>query len=91
MTYNERKNLSSNSEDIEALWIEIINAKSLQHTINTSSRQPAGWYNESEIYLKQFLCKSKNKMFYFVDSLNLNLLDYRTNIKVKYYLNLTFL
>ena len=54
-----------------------------------SYRQPAGWYNEFEIYLKQFLYKPKNKKSYLVGDFNLNLLDHRTNTKVKYYLNLT--
>ena len=32
MTYSARKDLSTNSEDIEALCIEIINAKKEKHT-----------------------------------------------------------
>ena len=51
-----------------------------------SYRKPAGRYNEFEIYLKQFLRKSKN----LVGDLDLNLLDHRTNTKVKDYLSLTF-
>ena len=89
MTYRVRKNLSTNNEDIEALCIEIINTKSKNIPDNTSYRQPAGRYNEFEIYLKQFLQKSKNQS-YLVEDLNLNLLDHRTSTKVKNYLNLTF-
>ena len=89
LTHNVRKDLSTNNEDIEALCIEIINTKSKNILDNTSYRQPAGRYSEFEIYLKQFLQKSKNKS-YLVEDLNLNLLDHRTSTKVKSYLNLTF-
>ena len=90
MTYSVRKDLSTNNEDIEALCIEIINTKSKNILINMSYRQPAGQYNEFEIYLKQFLHKPKNKKSYLIKDLSLNLLDHRTNTKVKDYLNLTF-
>ena len=90
MTYSVGKDLSTNSEDIEALCIEIVNAKSKNILVNTSYRQPAGRYNEFEIYLKQFLCKSKNRKFYLVGNLNLNLLDHRSSTNVKDHLNLTF-
>ena len=62
-SYSVGKDLSTNNADIEALCTEIINTKSKNILVNTSYRQPAGWYNEFEIYLKQFLCKSKNKKF----------------------------
>ena len=90
LTYGVRKDLSTNNEDIESLCIEIINTKSKHILVNTSYRQPAGRYNEFEIYLKQFLYKSKNKKSYLVGDLNINLLDHSTNTKVKDYLNLTF-
>ena len=77
-------------EESKALGIEIINAKSKNIPPNTSYRLPAGQYNEFQIYLKQFLYKSKKKNSYLVGDLNLNLLDHRTNTKVKDYLNLTF-
>ena len=90
MTYSVKKGLSTNNGDIETLYIEIIDSKSKDILVNTSYRQPAGQYNEFEIYLKQFLHKSKNKNSYLVGDFNLNLLDHRTNTKVKDYLNLTF-
>ena len=90
MTYSVKKGLSTNNGDIETLYIEIIDTKSKDILVNTSYRQPAGQYNEFEIYLKQFLHKSKNKNSYLVGDFNLNLLDHRTNTKVKDYLNLTF-
>ena len=90
MTYNEKKDLSSKNENIESFCIEIINTKSKNILVNTSYRQPAGRYNEFEIYIKQFLYKSKNKKSYLVGDLNLNFLDHKTNKKVKDYLNLSF-
>ena len=75
ITYSVRKDLSANSENIEALCIEIVNAKNKNILVNTSYKQPAGRFNEFEIYLKQFFCKSKNKKSYLVGDLNLNLLD----------------
>ena len=71
LTYSVTKDLSTNNEDIEALYIEIIRIKSKNILVNTSYRQPAGQRNEFEIYLKQFLHKSKNKKSYLVGVLNL--------------------
>ena len=90
LTYSARQDLSTNNEDTESLCIEIIITKSKNILVNTSYRQPSGRYNELEIYLKQFLHKSKNKKSYLVGDLNLNLLDHRAIMKVKDYLNLTF-
>ena len=90
MTYSARKDLSTDNVDIEALCIEIINTKSKNILVNTSYRQLAGRYNKFEIYLKQFLHKFKSKKSYLVGDLNPNLLDHKTNTKVKDYLNLTF-
>ena len=77
--------LSTNSEDIEALCIEIINAKSKNILINTSYRQEAGRYNGFEIYQKQFLHKSKNKKSHLVGDRN-----HISNTKLKDYLNPIF-
>ena len=90
LTHNIRKDLSTNNEDIEALCIKIINTESKNVLVNKSSRQLAARYNEFEIYLKQFLHKSKNKKSDLVRDLNLNSLEHSTNTKVKDYLNLTF-
>ena len=62
LTYSVRKDFSTNNEDIKSLCIEIINTKSKNILVKTSYRQPAGRYNEFEIYLKHFLYKSKNKV-----------------------------
>lgn len=58
MTHSVRKGLSINTEDIEALSIEIINAKNKSILVNTRYRHPAEGHNEFEVYLIQFLCKS---------------------------------
>ena len=50
---------------------------------NKSYRQATRLCNDFEIYLKQFLRKSKNKKSYLVRDLDLNLLDHKTNTKVK--------
>ena len=63
--------------------MEIINTKSKNILVNTSYRQPAGWYNEFKIYLKQFFYKPKNKKSYLVGDSNLDLIDHRANRKVK--------
>ena len=69
LTYSVRKDLRTNNEDIEVLFIEVINTKSNIMLVNTSYRQPAGRYNEFKIYLKQFLYKSKNKKYCLVKDL----------------------
>ena len=76
LTYSVTKDLSTNNEDIEALYTEIIRTKSKNILVNTSYRQRAGRRNEFEIYLKQFLHKSKNKKSYLVGVLNLTFLDH---------------
>ena len=87
LTNSVKKGLWTNNGDTEALCKEIINAKSKNILVNTSYRQPTGWCNEFEVYLKQSLYKSKNKKSSLVGNLNLNLLDHRTNTKVKNYPN----
>ena len=54
LTYSVRKNLSSTSEDIEALYIEAINANSETILVNKRYRHPAVRYIEFEIYLKKY-------------------------------------
>ena len=44
--------------------------------VKMSYRQLTGWYNESEIYQKQFLFKSKNKRFYLVGDLKIAMKAY---------------
>ena len=92
LTFNIRHDLSVNNVDIEALCLEIINKKSKNILINTQYRQPAGNFNEFEAYLNTFLAKSKttDKTCFLVGDLNLNLIDYQPNAKVRDFVNLYF-
>ena len=92
LTFNIRHDLSVNNADIEALCIEIINKKSKNILINTQYRQPAGNFNEFEAYLNTFLPNSKttDKTCFLVGDLNLNLIDYQSNAKVRNFVNLIF-
>ena len=91
LTFNVRHDLSINNANIEALCVEIINKKS-KNIINTQYCQPAGNFNEFEAYLNTFLVKSKttDKTCFLVGDLNLNLIDYQSNAKVRDFLNLIF-
>ena len=51
-------------EESKTFCIEIIKAKIKNILANRSYRQLAGRHNEFEIYLKNFLHKSKNKKSY---------------------------
>ena len=92
LTFNVRHVLSVNNADIEALCVEIINKKSKNILINTQYRQPAGNFNEFKAYLNTFLAKFKttDKTCFLVGDLNLNLIDYRSNAKVRDLVNLIF-
>ena len=92
LTFNVRHDLSANNANIEALCIEIINKKSKNILINTQYRQSAGNFNEFEAYLNPFLVKSKttDKTCFLVGDLNLNLIDYQSNAKVRDFVNLIF-
>ena len=85
-----KPDFSINNDNIEALSIEIVNNNSKNILINTQYRQPAGIYSEFEKYMKDFTNKVKNngKDLYIVGDMNLNLLDHRSNSKVKEYLNI---
>ena len=60
--------------------------------INTQYRQPAGNFNEVASYLNTFPAKSQtnDKTCFLVGHLNLNLIDYQSNAKVKDFINLIF-
>ena len=90
LIYNMKPDLSINNDNIEALCIEIVNNNGKNILINTQYRQPAGIYSEFEKYMKDFTNKVKNngKDLYIVGDMNLNLLDHRSNSKVKEYLNI---
>ena len=92
LTFNIRHDLSVNNADIEALCVEIINKKSKIILINTQYRQPAENFNEFEAFLTTFLANSKttDKTCFLVGDLNLNLIDYQSNAKVRNFVNLIF-
>ena len=92
LTFNVRHDLSVNNADIEALCVEIINEKSKNILVNTQYCQPAGNFNKIEAYLNTFLAKSKttDKTCFLVGDLNLNLIDYQSNAKVRDFVNLIF-
>ena len=92
LTSNIRYDLSVNNADIETLCVEIIYKKSKNILINAQYRQPAGNFNEFEAYLNTFLAKSKttDKTCFLVGYLNLNLIDYQSNAKVRNIVNLIF-
>ena len=92
LIYNTKPDLSINSDNVEALCIEIVNQNGKNILINTQYRQPAGIYSKFEKHLKDFTNKAKNKRkdLYIVGDLNLKLLDYSTNSKVTDYLNIVF-
>ena len=85
-----KPDLSVNNDNIEALCIEIVNNNGKNILINKQYRQPTGIYSEFEKYMKDFTNKVKNngKDLYIVGDMNLNLLDHRSNSKVKEYLNI---
>ena len=92
LPFSTRHDLSVSNADIEALCVEIINKKSKNILINTQYRQPAGNFNEFEAYLNTFLANSKttDKTCFLVGDLNLNLIDYQSNAKVRNFVNLIF-
>ena len=92
LIFNKRSDLCINNNDIESLLIEITNTNSKNIIVNVTYRQPAGNIKVFEDSLKRILAPTPNmnKHFYITDDFNLNLLDYKTNTKVKSYLNMIF-
>ena len=90
LTFNIRHDLSANNADFEALCVEMINKKWKNILINTEYRQSAENLNEIETYLNTFFAKSKttDKTCFLVGDLNLNLIDYQSNAKVRNFVNL---
>ena len=84
LTFNIRHDLSVNNADIEALCVEIANKKSKNILINTQCHRPAGNFNE---FAKS---KTADKTCFLVGDLNLNLIDYQSNAKVRNFVNLIF-
>ena len=65
--------------------LQIIDLKSKNIFINTIYRQPSENKEHFENYFGKFLEKTKTKITYLLGDFNLNLLDYDTNCKVKFY------
>lgn len=53
ITYTVRLDLSINSNDIEALCLEIINREGKNILISAQYKHPAGKYSDSEEYLNK--------------------------------------
>ena len=92
LTFNIRHDLKVNNANIKALCLEIIKQKTKNILINTQYRQPIGNFSEFEAHSNTFLAKSKttDKTCFLVGNLNLNLIDYRSNAKVRNFVNLIF-
>lgn len=76
LIHNIRNYLSVNNDDTESLCLETIIQKSRNTFIETVYRQPSGNEESVESYFGKLLKKAKNKITYFIDDFNSNLLDY---------------
>ena len=87
-----RSDLNVNTKHMESLSVEIVNNKSKNIVITTTYRPPDGNIKTFETFLKALYSKvtSSNKLFYLVGDLNLNVLDYDVNEKVKKFSKLNF-
>ena len=92
LNFNTRFDLCINNTDIESLSIEILNSSSKNIIVNVTYRQPAGDFDVFEKCLKNILLSKglNSKTVFLTDDFNLNLLDYKTNVKVKCYLETIF-
>ena len=92
LTFLKSSDLCVNNNDIESLSIEIVYANNKNSIVNVTYRQPAGNIEVFDDSFKKILLpkKDKNKPIYITGDLNLNLLDYNTNAKVKSLLDIIF-
>ena len=92
LIFKKRPDLCVNNNDIESLSIEILNKNTKNIIVNVTYRQPAGNIEVFENAFKNILSSKKHnsKPVYLTGDFNLNLLDYKTNAKVKSYLNMVF-
>ena len=90
--YKKIIDIRINDEDTEALSIEIINTKTKNLIITNVYRPPNGKIKPFKNFFKELVSKNKRsgKILYIVGDLNLNILDYETNNKVKNFFNLIF-
>ena len=92
LSYKLLNEFCVSTENNESLSIEILNNKSKNKIINLTYRPPDGNTKPFHDYLKSFLTKRsiQTKHIYLVGDVNLNLLDYEANSKVKNFVNLLF-
>ena len=92
LTFKLKSDLGTTRNNIESLAIEIIHKKSKNVVISAHYRLPEGDFKQYKTYLESSLNKmeNSNKAIYIVGDTNLNLIDYKTNIKVKNYLSSYF-
>ena len=82
MKFKLRPNLSINSRDLGSFSIEILFNKDRNTLINILHRLPKGVIEPFETFSKEILNKTKNnlKLFDIACDLNLNILDYGTQL-----------
>ena len=92
LCYKLRKELCVNDDNCESLTIEIINRNTKNMLVTCLYRQPAGKIKPFKEHVKNIFSKTRhsNKPIYISGDLNLNVLDYDTNKKVKNFFDLIF-
>ena len=92
LLYKLRNDLSINCEDIESLFIEILNSQTRNIIFNLIYRPLDGDLNVCETFFKKILSDSTtvNKFFFLAGDFNSNLPDFETNKKVQSFVNLMF-
>ena len=79
-------------DDIESLCVEIINKQEKNALVTALYRPPNGKIKPFKHYIKQLFSNNAktNKSIYLAGDLNLNVLDYENNTKVKNFFNMIF-
>ena len=92
LNFKLRNDLSACDDNSEIISIEIINRTTKNIIINAIYRLPVGKIKPFKNTLKDILSKNSksNKTMYLVGDLNLNVIDYESNTKVKNFFNLIF-
>ena len=92
ITYKERHDLSLCDDDSESHCVELIDKTSKNIIITTIYRPPNGKIKPLKNYLKNLFSKNmaNNKLLYLVGDLNLNIIDFECNTKIKNFFNLVF-
>ena len=92
LLYKLRNDSSINCEDIESLFIEILNSQTRNIIFNAIYRPPNGDLNVCKTFFKNILSDSTtvNKTFFLAGNFNINFLDFETNKKFQSFVNLMF-